>query len=140
MSLRVRPHIREDRRVKPPPISLRCDCGADGKVAYGERWRCEHCGREYDTSRIPADDYQAILAVRRRYRAAGWVLAGIVAAFVLFLAIANQPLQLFAGLPLILITWFLYVRPLLQRRFRRAIANRPTWELRAERGPEEPVR
>jgi hypothetical protein len=126
--------------MKPPPISLRCDCGAEGKAAYGERWRCDRCGREYDTSHIPAADYRAIMSLRRRYQAVGWVLAVIVAAFVLFLAIANQPLQLLAGLPLILVGWFLYVRPLLRRRFRKAIANRPTWELHADRGPLEPAR
>jgi uncharacterized protein (DUF983 family) len=139
MSLRVGPHIREDRRVKPPPISLKCDCGADGKVAYGERWTCERCGREYDTSRIPAEDYKAILAIRRRYQAVGWVLAVIVAAFVLFLVLANQPLQIMAGLPFILVTWFLYARPLLRRRFLKAIADRPQWELHAERAPEGPA-
>jgi hypothetical protein len=62
----------------------------------------------------------------------GWVLAAVVAAFVLFLAVSNQPLQILAGLPLILVSWFLYVRPLLRRRFLRAIADRPQWELHAE--------
>jgi hypothetical protein len=130
----------EDGLVKAPPITLRCDCGAEGKAAYGERWACSRCGREYDTSAIPAEQYRAILAVRRRYRATGWALAVVVAAFVLFLAVSNQPLQILAGLPLILVTWFMYVRPLLRRRFRRAIADLPTWELHAERGPREPAR
>jgi hypothetical protein len=126
--------------MRPPPISLRCDCGAEGEADYGERWVCERCGREYDTSKIPAEDYQAILDVRRRYERVGWVLAVILAGLVLALVMANQPLQILAGLPLILGVWFLYGRPLLRRRFRKAIADRPQWELHAERGPEEPVR
>jgi len=64
----------------------------------------------------------------------------IIAGFVLFLVLANQPLQIIAGLPFILVTWFLYGRPLLRRQFLKAIADRPQWELHAERAPEGPVR
>jgi hypothetical protein len=106
-------------------------------VAYGERWTCPRCGRAYDTNTIPAGEYHSIVSLRRRYQLIGWALAAAVAALVLFLAVANQPLQILAGLPLILLTWFLYVRPLLRRRFRRAIADRPRWDIHAEPPAEE---
>ena len=109
-------------------------------MAYGERWECARCGRLYDTASIPRAEYDSILALRRRYRMVGWGLAAVVAAFVLFLAVANQPLQILAGLPLILVTWFLYVRPLLRRRYLRAIADRPRWQVRAEPVPPEEAR
>src|SRR5207247_8407783 len=112
----------------------RCACGrGEASVGYGERWECPRCGRVYDTAAIPQGEYDSIRALQRRYQMVGWVLAAFVAAFVLFLAMAGQPLQILAGLPLILVSWFLYVRPLLRRRFLRAIAGRPQWELRAER-------
>jgi hypothetical protein len=127
--------------MKAPPITLRCDCGrGEASVAYGERWECPRCGRAYDTASIPRAEYDSILALRRRYRLVGWALAAVVAAFVLFLAVANQPLQILAGLPLILVTWFLYVRPLLRRRYLRAIADRPRWQVRAEPAPPEEAR
>jgi len=50
---------------------LRCDCGADALVAYGERWTCESCGRTYDTTEIPDADFRAIQDLRRRYRLIG---------------------------------------------------------------------
>jgi hypothetical protein len=121
--------------VKPPLLTIRCDCGANGQVPHGQCWTCDSCGRVYDTSKIPEGDYRAIRGIQRRYRAIGWVLATIVAGFVLFLAISNQPFQIGAGLPIILIAWFTYVRPIMRRRYRRAIASRPRWELAADDRP-----
>ena len=43
-----------------PRITLRCDCGAEALVAFGDRWTCESCGRTYDTAGIPEADFQAI--------------------------------------------------------------------------------
>jgi hypothetical protein len=128
----------DDGPLKAPPITLQCDCGVKGDVAYGERWTCPSCGRQYDTGRIPREDYEAILAVRRRYRRIGWALSAAVALLVLVLALAGEPVQILAGLPLILLIWFVYVRPLMRRRFQRAIADRPRWQLTAERTPKQP--
>lgn len=56
-----------------PPISLTCDCGTRGSAVYGERWTCPTCGKSYDTSRIPADDYEALARGVRRYK---WIALG----------------------------------------------------------------
>jgi hypothetical protein len=127
--------------MKGPAITLRCDCGAEGRAAYGERFTCEHCGRVYDTSRIPAAEYGVLEAAARRYRRIGWAVAAAVALFVLALALTGRPLQVLVGLPIVLIGWFVYGRPLLRRRYRQAIASRPTWHLEAESPPRdhEPV-
>jgi hypothetical protein len=53
----------------------------------------------------------------------------------LLLVLQNQPFMILATLPAILLVWFTYGRPLLRRRFRRALASAPSWELRAE-GPD----
>ncbi|MGZ4430810.1 MAG: hypothetical protein ACXVYV_04105 [Gaiellales bacterium] len=123
--------------MKAPLITLKCDCGEDAKVAYGERWTCGRCGRSYDTSRIPVAEYQAIRTVQRRFRVMGFGVVAVIAAVLLFLAVYGYPFQMFLALPMILLVWFIYVKPLLRRRYRRALAGLPTWELRAEGGPDE---
>lgn len=116
-----------------PRITLRCDCGAEALVAYGERWTCESCGRTYDTNDIPARDFAAIQAMRRRYRIAGYAGVTFVAALVLLLALTAQQYQLFIGLPFILILWFMYVRPIMRSRYRRRVGElQRTWTLKAE--------
>lgn len=116
-----------------PRITLRCDCGAEALVAYGDRWTCESCGRTYDTSNIPAGDYAAIQALRRRYRIVGYTGVVLVAAFVLLLALTAQEFQLFIGLPFVLLVWFMYVRPAMHSRYRRRVGElQRTWTLKAE--------
>ena len=116
-----------------PRITLRCDCGAEALVAYGERWTCDSCGRTYDTNRIPEADYQAIQDMRRRYRVVGYVGVSLVAALVLLLALTAQQFQLFIGLPFILIFWFMYVRPLMRSHYRRRVGELTRrWTLKAE--------
>jgi hypothetical protein len=119
--------------VRAPRITLRCDCGAEALVAFGERWTCESCGRTYDTTGIPDADFRAIQTLRRRYRVFGYAGVSVVAAFVLLLAITAQQFQLFIGLPFILLLWFMYVRPLMRSRYRRRVGELTrTWTLRAE--------
>ena len=40
---------------KGPPITLTCECGEKRELRYGESWRCESCGRSFDTRRIPLE-------------------------------------------------------------------------------------
>ena len=116
-----------------PRITLRCDCGAEALVAYGERWTCGSCGRTYDTKGIPETDWQAIQDLRRRYRIVGYAGVTLVAAFVLLLALTAQEFQLFIGLPAILLVWFIYVRPFMRSRYhRRVVELQRSWTLRAE--------
>jgi hypothetical protein len=116
-----------------PRITLRCDCGAEARVAYGDEWTCGSCGRTYDTTGIPEADFQAIQDLRRRYRVAGYAGVVLVAAFVLLLALTAQEFQLFIGLPFILLAWFMYVRPFMRSRYRRRVGElQRSWTLRAE--------
>jgi len=119
--------------MRAPRITLRCDCGADALVAYGERWTCESCRRTYDTTEIPDADFRAIQDLRRRYRLIGAVGVALVGAFVLFLALTAQEFQLFIGLPTVLLVWFMYVRPFMRTRYRRRVLELTrSWTLRAE--------
>jgi hypothetical protein len=117
-----------------PRITLRCDCGeSEALVAYGDQWTCDACGRTYDTTGIPAADFEAIQALRKRYRILGYTGVALIAALVLLLALTAQPFQLFIGLPFILLVWFTYVRPVMRSRYRRRVGElQRTWTLRAE--------
>jgi hypothetical protein len=121
------------RGMGSPAITLRCDCDAEGKAAYGEVWKCSKCGRNYDTSQIPADDYDAVAALDRRYRRRTRALMAVLALIVLVVAITGQTISIFAGLSVVLLSWFLYIKPLIHRRHKRAVsALTRSWELSAE--------
>jgi hypothetical protein len=119
--------------MKGPAISLRCDCGAEGRAGYGERWKCGECGRTYDTGRIPHDDYEAITALNRRYRAMLIGIVAVMALLVLAVAITGQMIPIVAGLGVVSISWFLYIKPLVHRRHRRAVHSLTrNWDLEPE--------
>ena len=116
-----------------PRITLRCDCGAEELLAYGERWMSGSCGRTYNTAGIPEADFEAIQSLRRRYRLIGYTGVALIAAFVLLHALTAQEFQLFIGPPAILLVWFIYVRPLMRSRYRRRVGElQRSWTLRAE--------
>jgi hypothetical protein len=116
-----------------PSITLRCDCGAEGRAAYGESWTCPSCGRRFDTSHIPRDDYAAIEALDRRYRYANFGVVAVLALVVLGVAYTRQFVPTLAGLGVVLVGWFLYIKPLVHRRHRRAVSELTRrWELTAE--------
>jgi hypothetical protein len=121
--------------VKGPRITLRCDCGEAAKVGYGERFSCPACGRVYDTSQIPEEEYRELEAIRRRYRYAGYAFGAVLAVAVLLLLLQQNPFLLLAGIPALLFIWFTYGRPFLRYRYRRTMEGKVArWKLRAEPG------
>jgi hypothetical protein len=121
------------RGMGSPAITLRCDCGAEGRAAYGEVWKCAKCGRSYDTSRIPAEDYQAIKDLDRRYRRGSQAVVAGLALMVLAVAYTQQFLPILAGLGVVMSAWFLFIKPLVHRRHKRAVsALTRSWELSPE--------
>jgi len=116
-----------------PAITLHCDCGAEGRAGYGDTWTCPSCGRTYDTSRIPASDYRAIELLDRRYRRASQGVVVVLALMVLAVAVTGQFIPIIAGLGVVLLGWFLYIKPFVHRRHRRAVNDLTRqWELTAE--------
>ena len=113
-----------------PPITITCDCGASGSVPYGEQWHCDSCGRTWDTTQIPADEYAALLGSVRRFKV---LIVGppLLAAAVLI------PLTVYVGLEfalllfLVMLFWRLFAVPELRRRAtRRVVEDNPKWQLR----------
>jgi hypothetical protein len=119
--------------VGKPPITITCDCGASASVRYGERWHCDSCGRTWDTTQIPAEEYEALLGSMRRFKV-------LVVGPPLLAAAVLVPLTVYVGLQfalllfLFMLLWRLFAVPELRRRAdRRVIEGNPKWQLRPEK-------
>jgi hypothetical protein len=118
--------------VRGPPITVTCECGQKRQLAYGERWDCEDCGRSWDTGRIPPDQYQEIRRLSLRYRAVPVAFGGAVALIAIFFTLTGNIFGVFFLMPVALVSWFVFLRPLHRKRYRQAIKGLPRWELRAD--------
>jgi hypothetical protein len=116
--------------LRGPPIAVTCECGEKRDLRYGETWRCERCGRRWNTAQIPPDQYDAIRRTQLRYRVLPVVYGLVVLALAVFFTLTGNIFSVFVLLPLALMIWFYFVRPFHRRRYRRAIAELPTWNLR----------
>jgi hypothetical protein len=129
---RWRERERPGAVLKGPPITVTCECGEKRDLPYGERWKCERCGRAWDTNRIPREQYEEIRRASLRYRALPVGFGALVAALAIFFTLTGNVFSVFLLLPVALSGWFAFLRPLWRRRYRRAIRSLPRWELRAE--------
>jgi hypothetical protein len=118
--------------LKGPPITLTCECGTHRELAYGERWECDSCGRVYDTTRIPPDQYEQIRKLSLRYRSIPVLFGALIALLAIFFTLTGNIFGVFFLLPVGLISWFVFLRPLHRKRYRAAIKTLPRWELRAD--------
>ncbi|MDR2983660.1 MAG: DUF2318 domain-containing protein [Nocardiopsaceae bacterium] len=112
-------------------ITVRCDCGDIGYVAYGERWVCRKCRRSWNTAQIPADEYWGIMRAMRQLRinvmAVAMCLVLPIAALIPFLGI-----RILMLLPLVLGFWFVFYMPRWRRRVREQARSLRKWKLRPE--------
>jgi hypothetical protein len=123
-----------------PPITLSCRCGERRHLRYGERWTCERCGRTWSTLRIPIEEYAELRRTQLRHRRIPLAVSVISLACVVAFVLMGKA---FGGLILVAFAataWSMFVRPLHKRRYRKAIAKLPTWEIEPEgtgalRGP-----
>jgi hypothetical protein len=115
-----------------PPITITCECGERRDLRYGATWACDVCGREWNTRQIPAEQYETIRRLQWRYRLVPIALGVFVAALAIFFTLTGNIFSVFVLLPLSMMVWFIFVRPVHQRRYRQAIADLPRWELYPE--------
>src|SRR5262245_22485091 len=112
-------------------ITVRCDCGDVGYVPHGERWRCDKCGRTWNTAQIPADEYWGIMRDMRQLRinvmSVAICLVLPIAALVPFLGV-----RILMLLPLVLGFWFIFYMPRWRRRVREQARSLRKWKLRPE--------
>jgi hypothetical protein len=118
--------------MRSPLITITCDCGNSVDVPYGERWTCPACGQVWDTGKIPAADYDALLRVVRRYRM-------VVLGPPLLLAAVMIPLAVIVGIQYAFLL-FVFVMgyaligvPQIRRRTARRMGDSTkSWKLRPE--------
>jgi hypothetical protein len=115
-----------------PPIAVTCECGVKNDVRYGEAWTCEQCGRRWDTNQIPREQYDIVRRTQLRFRVLPVVVGLLVAALAIFFTLTGNVFSVFFLLPVALGIWFVFLRPMHRKRYRRAIADLPRWELKPE--------
>jgi len=118
--------------LRGPPITVGCECGVKHELDYGERWTCDGCGRAYDSNRIPREEYELVRRTQLRFRVLPVCLGLLVLALAVFFTLTGNVFSVFFLLPLALMLWFVFLRPAHRKRYRRAIAELPRWNLRAE--------
>jgi hypothetical protein len=118
--------------LRGPPITVSCECGEKRELHYGETWDCERCGKRWNTRQIPPEQYDLIRRTQLRFRLVPIVLGSVVAALAIFFTLTGNIFNVFVLLPMAMVVWFSFVRPAHRRRYRRAIADLPRWELRPE--------
>ena len=125
-------HEQPGAVLRGPPISVTCECGEKRDLAYGEDWTCESCGRHWDTNQIPQEQYAAIRKTQLRFRVLPVVYGLVILALAMFFTLTGNIFSVFILLPLGLMFWFYFIQPAHRRRYRRAIAELPRWELRPD--------
>ena len=116
-----------------PLITVTCECGQSRALRYGEAWRCEACGRRFDTNKIPLEEYAAIRRTQLRYRLfpliAGLIL--LVAMIAFFIAGRSFSVVVFGAF--LLASWAMLGRPFFRSRYRKSLRKSlPTWNIKAD--------
>jgi hypothetical protein len=117
--------------MRRPPITIRCECGETKDVAYGERWRCERCGRSWNTQHIPAEQYDGLLRRMRRHKLEVLIVAGLTAGVLVPLIVVVSS-RFIAVVPMVMAIWLFVFLPFWRRRYRRTARGAPRWEIHPE--------
>lgn len=115
-----------------PPITVTCECGERRHLRYGERWRCETCGKTWNTNRIPVEQYAAIRATQLRFRRIPMAISVVALIAAVASIIAGQAIGGLLLVAVVATTWSMFFRPLHRRRYRAALAELPTWTIKPE--------
>ena len=125
-------HERPGAVLRGPPITLTCECSERAELPYGEAWNCPSCGRRYDTTKIPQEDYERIRRTQLRFRILPVAYGLFVSGVAVFFIVTGNEFSVFFLLPISVMGWFMLIRPVHRRRYQAAIADLPRWDLRAE--------
>ncbi len=118
---------------KGPPITVTCECGQRRELQYGERWRCDGCGRRYDTNKIPVEEYAAIRRTQLRYRLFPLISCLLLLVAVILFWIAGRAFTALIAVAFLVASYSVFGRPFFRSRYRRALSkNLPTWDIKAD--------
>jgi Flp pilus assembly protein TadB len=115
-----------------PQITLTCECGERRYVSYGERWRCEKCGRTWNTAQIPIEQYAALRATQLRYRRVPMVISLVALVCVVAAIVFGKAVGGVLVVAILATSWSMFFRPMHRRRYRRALAELPSWTITPE--------
>ncbi len=116
-----------------PLITVTCECGESRKLHYGERWRCESCGRRFDTNKIPVQEYAAIRRAQVRYRMLPLISGLVLLAAVIVFFLEGRAFAALIAVPFLFASWVMFGRPFFRSRYRAALSkNLPTWEIKSD--------
>ena len=102
-------------RVKPPLVTVTCECGEVRGLPYGARWECETCGRRWNTEQIPLEEYRALVQAVRRYQLQSVVFAAVMLAIFAPLIVLVDVRIGISGL-IVFFAWAFLLRPRQRRR------------------------
>jgi len=118
---------------KGPLITVTCECGQVRELRYGEQWQCDGCGRRYDTSKIPLEEYAAIRRTQLRYRMFPLVSCLVLLVGTLVFFATGRTFGALIAVPLLLASWGVFGRPIYRSKYRQALSrNTPTWEIKSD--------
>lgn len=117
--------------LKGPLITVRCECGEQRGVAYGEVWECA-CGRRWNTAQIKREEYTRLRRLQMRFRLLPVFLGLTTSVVALFFLFTGNSFSLLILLPFALLSWGVLIRPIHRRRYAAALGKLPRWELHAE--------
>lgn len=118
---------------KGPPITVTCECGQKRDLQYGEQWRCEDCGRRYDTRKIPMEEYGAIRRTQLRYRLVPLLTGLFLLAAMIAFFIAGEAFAAIVAVAFVLASYSMFGRPFFRSKYRKALSkNLPTWNIKAD--------
>jgi Flp pilus assembly protein TadB len=80
----------------------------------------------------PRSQYEAIRRTQLRFRVLPVAYGLVVASTAIFFTLTGNVFSVFVLLPLAMMVWFYFIRPAHRRRYRRAIADLPRWNLSPE--------
>jgi hypothetical protein len=115
-----------------PPITIACQCGERCDLHYGERWTCEKCGRTWNTRRIPLEEYEHLRRTQLRYRLIPLAAAAVVIGSLIVLIVLGRAFGGILLAALVAMGWSTFGRPQWKRRYLKAIADRPSWNIEPE--------
>jgi hypothetical protein len=118
---------------KGPLITVTCECGEREQLHYGERWRCKGCGRSFDTTKIPLEEYASIRRRQLRHRMVPLVSGVFLLAGVILSIFEGRAFGALIVVPFLFSTWNLFLRPFFRTRYRRSLAkDLPSWTIDAD--------
>ncbi len=117
---------------KGPPITVKCECGERRELRYGQIWKCESCGRSYDTNKIPAEEYASFHRQRVHDRIIPSIVVAVLVVISVGFIVAGRALAVILVVPTIGFFWGTFARPRRRRRQYQAVADRPRWQIKAD--------